>query len=148
MTGATATMLCGCEVGSGSNDMRVLPRPVVFDMRHDIMELYPIYDDGGWPADGSDTSYTAVVALANASKARMEAAVHPKPTAAGAGQCTEGLPEPKLQPCCTNCHQPLLPMRPCRGSVSTVDGVSGECTCSLEAPAEPALAPPRTDGKR
>lgn len=148
MTGATATLLCGCEVGSGSNDMRVLPRPVVFDMHHDVMEQHPIDDDGSWPADGSDTNYTAVITLANASKARMEAAVHPKPTVAGAGQCTEGLPEATLQPCCPQCHEPLLPMRPCRSGESTVEEAGGECTCSLELPAEAAPAPPRTDGKR
>lgn len=116
LTGTTATLLCGCGLGGGPRgDLRVLPRPVIFDMRHDVMELHPITDDSGWPADGNGSSYTAVLALANATKARMEAAVHPTPTAAGAGQCTEGVPETKLQPCCPGCKEPFLPMQPCRG---------------------------------
>ena len=93
ITGATATDLCGCQVGSGSNDMRRLPQPVVFDMFHDMQELHPIDSEAGWPA-GSESSYAEVVALANRTKATMEAAVHPRPSSAGAGVCTKGLPVP------------------------------------------------------
>jgi hypothetical protein len=103
LTGAAATELCGCQTGPGATDTRTLPRPLVFDMRSDRAELRPLTATN-WPpkgggAAGVNATYAQVVAVASAAKVRMEAAVHPKPTASGAGECTQGLPEPRLQVC-------------------------------------------------
>ena len=126
LTGVTATELCGCDEDRGSKDVERLARPVVFDMLHDRGELRPIDGDAGWPADGNG-SYAEVVARANDARARMQKAVHPKPSLSGAGTCTEGLPHPSLQPCCPGCHSPLLPMKPCRAAAGKKN-----CSCDLK----------------
>lgn len=129
LTGATATQLCGCETGPGSRDLRTLPQPVVYDMRSDRTELHPLTAKN-WPREGhtgsGNVTYAQVVATASVAKERMEAAVHPTPSASGAGKCTEGLPMPRLQPCCRGCKDPLLPMKPCHA------GLSRNCSCRLK----------------
>ena len=112
VTGAVATDLCGCSDAPGSHDFRRLAQPVVFDVQqHDMMELWPITSQAGWPTDpaAAAVSFSAVVGMATAAREAMERAVHPTPSKAGAGTCTgsflpNALPYPALPyalPCLT-----------------------------------------------
>ena len=120
LTGTTATELCGCT------DTDLVPllgeAIVVYDVAtRDVGEATPLRR-ANWPADAGVATYEAVVRAANATRAAMEARVHPKPDAGGAGTCTAGLPAHSRQPCCAGCSQGLL-----ASSCQTSD--HKECTC-------------------
>ena len=122
LVGAPATEVCGCS----AKDVVWLPAPAVFDMAADPQELRPMSNVSAWPAD-SGSNYSAVVAAAAAARDAMEAAVHPKPDAQGAGSCTSGWPAADRQPCCPGCAQHVPMVGPC------VERVLGKrCECRWE----------------
>ena len=122
-TGAPATELCGCE----DEDLEWLNEPVVYDMRHDQLEVHPLLSTSSWPIDSDGLTYARVVKMANATREKMMKEIPAQPNKAGAGKCTEGLPSASRQPCCPGCSEFTMLSEGCKHK-----GLFGkECTCSL-----------------
>ena len=115
---APATDLCGCE----EKDIVARTPPIVYDLREDVFEANAL-TEGTWPA-AAGVGYADVVGAANATRAAMEAAVHPTPDPQGAGTCTAGFPAAARQPCCPGCEKTAL-SKTC--VASEVEGAACEC---------------------
>lgn len=119
MARVNAAQLCGCS------DKQLVSHedaPIVYDMGNDAIEEVPL-TAATWPA-GAGASYANVTGVARATRAAMEAELHPKPDpVTGAGTCTDGLPGHSRQPCCPGCAKHLFGWQ-CKDKSTGKD-----CTC-------------------